>query len=237
MQKVVFITGTGKGIGKALAENFIKHNWLVYGYSRTNKIKHPKFRFIYTDLAKFNSKTIFSFPQITHCSEVLLINNAARLGTIVPLYKKKTVDIIDEYTINTISPTILCNAFLKQFKNIKKTIINISSGAAENSIPSWSTYCSSKAALDMLTKVIAKEKYEKLKIFSISPGVVDTNMQKEIRAAKKEDFPLAEKFSSYFTNNELESTEIVALKIYYILENSDKFDQNIVSIRDINIIK
>ena len=40
----------------------------------------------------------------------------------------------------------------------KKMIINISSGAANNSIASWSTYCATKAALDRLTDVIAEEK-------------------------------------------------------------------------------
>ena len=33
-------TGTGKGIGEALAKHLIKNKWKVYGYSRTNKIKH-----------------------------------------------------------------------------------------------------------------------------------------------------------------------------------------------------
>ena len=217
MQKVAFITGTGKGIGEALAKHLIKNKWKVYGYSRTNKIKHKNFIFIHTDLAKIATQTNFSFPQINSCSEILLVNNAAKIGTIVPIHKKQPVDIIDEYTINAISPTILCGSFLKQFKDFKKTIINISSGAAVNSIPSWSTYCSSKSALDMLTKVIAKEGHEKLKIFSVAPGIVDTNMQKEIRAAKREDFPLRDKFSLYFSNNELESTKKIAQKLFYIL--------------------
>ena len=44
-QKVGLITGTGGGIGKATAELLLKKDYLVFGYSRTNKINHPNFTF------------------------------------------------------------------------------------------------------------------------------------------------------------------------------------------------
>jgi NAD(P)-dependent dehydrogenase (short-subunit alcohol dehydrogenase family) len=64
-------------------------------------------------------------------------------------------------------------------------IVNVSSGAASNPMEGWSAYCASKAALAMLTRAIAHE-YGAAGIlaYGFRPGVVDTNMQAEIRASK-----------------------------------------------------
>lgn len=63
-------------------------------------------------------------------------------------------------------------------------IVNVSSGAASNPMEGWSAYCASKAALAMLTRAIAHE-YGATGIlaYGFRPGVVDTNMQAEIRAS------------------------------------------------------
>ena len=112
---------------------------------------------------------------------------------------------------------------------------NISSGAANSAIASWSTYCATKAALDKLTNVIAEEKHANLTVFSVHPGIVDTQMQAEIRKADVNLFPLLSKFTNYYNNNELENTKIIAQKLLYIIKNYTKYHQNILSIRDVNI--
>lgn len=63
-------------------------------------------------------------------------------------------------------------------------IVNISSGAAANPMEGWSAYCASKAALAMLTRAVAHE-YGAAGIlcYGFRPGVVDTDMQVEIRAS------------------------------------------------------
>ena len=87
----------------------------------------------------------------------------------------------------------------------------------------------------MLTQVIAEENHKNLTVFSVHPGIVDTNMQKKIRETKPDLFPLLSTFTSYYTNNELENTKTAAKKLYYIIQNVAKFNKNILSIRDINI--
>jgi benzil reductase ((S)-benzoin forming) len=167
--------------------------------------------------------------------DILLINNAATIGSIVPFDKKETSDIIQEYYLNLVAPTILCKKFITTYPEDKKLLINISSGAGKSPIHSWSTYCATKAALDMLTGVIAEENYKNLTVFSVHPGVVDTNMQSEIRNSDPKNFPLLSKFTDYYIQNELESTKIVALKLLHIIQNCNKFKQNILSIRDVSI--
>ncbi|MEM7707171.1 MAG: SDR family oxidoreductase [Pseudomonadota bacterium] len=61
-------------------------------------------------------------------------------------------------------------------------IINVSSGAAVSALEGWSHYCSSKAAVLMLTACAHKEYAEQgIRTLGISPGTVDTQMQVSIR--------------------------------------------------------
>ena len=234
MQKIAFITGSSKGIGKAISELLLSKNYIVFGYSRTNTIKHQNFKFVKINLSDLKETQKISFPKFNN-AEVLLINNAATIGEIIPLHLKKEDNIINEYNLNIVSPTILCARFINSFKKNRKMIINISSGASNSALPSWSTYCATKSALDRLTHVIAEERYKNLTIFSVRPGIVNTQMQAEIRKADPNLFPLLSKFTAYYNNKELENVKNVAMKFLYIIQNHAKFAQNILSIRDINL--
>ena len=234
MQKLALISGTGSGIGKALAELLLDKKYKVIGYSRTNQIIHTNFTFTKIDLRDLVATERLVFPE-NNKSDVLLVNNAAAIGTIVPFDKKKAEDIITECQLNLIAPTLLSQKFISTYKKNSKLLINIGSGAANSPISSWSTYCATKAGLDMLTQVIAEENHEKLTVFSVHPGIVDTNMQKKIRETKPDLFPLLSKFTSYYNNNELENTGNAAKKLYYIIQNFAEFTKNILSIRDVNI--
>ena len=234
MKKVAYITGTGKGIGNAIAELLLNKGYLVFGYSRSNTIKHPNFNFTNIDLSDLDKVKEIQFPN-NNFEDVLLINNAAKLGKVVPIHLKSESDIITEYNLNIITPSLLVSKFINTFNNIDKSIINIGSGAGNNAINSWSTYCATKSALDIFTEVVAQENHHKLKILSVHPGVVDTNMQGEIRSSDVKFFPLLSKFTDYHNNNELEKPNIVAQKLYYIIQNFSEFTKKTLSIRDINL--
>lgn len=62
------------------------------------------------------------------------------------------------------------------------TIINISSGAATSTLEGWSHYCTSKAAVLMLTRMLHKEFGELcVRALGLSPGTVATEMQVQIK--------------------------------------------------------
>ena len=236
MKKHVIITGSSKGIGRELTLLLLENNFQVYGYARTNSIQHKNFTFTQVDLSKVGLLDNLVFPKINREDKIYLINNAGEIGVINPIGNKLTNEIIDEININAIAPTILCNNIIKTYKNKVKelSILNISSGAALRPIPSWGTYCQSKAALDMLTNMI-KEENDEITALSISPGVVDTDMQRKIRGVSSSNFPLKDKFIEYYTNGELADPVIIARKIFYIMTNLSQFKGNIVSLRDLSI--
>jgi len=234
LNKHVIITGSSKGIGRQLTLLLIKNKFKVYGYSRTNTIYNENFIFKKTDLSHPNKLDELDLPEINTNDQVFLINNAGEIGTIDRIGDKNSNDIINEFNINLVSPTILCNKVIKFYKEKTKNIIiiNISSGAALRPIESWGTYCQSKSAIDMLTKMIETEN-NNIKTYSIYPGVVDTEMQLKIRGAEINKFPLRDKFIEYYKNNELVNPKTIAEKIVYLMKNLPKFQSNMISLREI----
>ncbi|MBL4654631.1 MAG: SDR family NAD(P)-dependent oxidoreductase, partial [Bacteroidia bacterium] len=177
-----FITGTSRGIGKALATELLKDKTnFVTGISRTSSIEHPNYIHVQLDLSiPENIKKIdFSVPD--KIQSVSLINNSGVLGDIKYLGTLSDQTIIDTINLNFTSAALLCNSFIKTFHDFEgdKMIMNIGSGAGNNAVDGWGNYCTTKAALHMLTDVINLENKKKgitnFKVCTISPGVVDTN--------------------------------------------------------------
>jgi benzil reductase ((S)-benzoin forming) len=113
-------------------------------------------------------------------------------------------------------------------------VINISSGAANSAIDGWSGYSSSKAALNQLSLVAEEESKLKglgIKYYALSPGIIDTNMQKDIRSSSPENFSNRDKFLSYKKNGDLSSPEETAVKIHYLIENYSNFEEVVQDVR------
>lgn len=248
-QRVVnyyYITGTSRGIGKAFAEHLLENpSNKVIGISRHRTIDHPHYTHAYLDLTDLNAIASFKFELHANAKKIYLINNAGVLGFIKPVGKLEATTIIKNYTVNLIAPTVLTNAFIECYDSTdaEKVIVNVSSGAGKNPIDGWAVYCASKAGVDMLSRVVDAEQkvratmpqksiHKGFHIFSIAPGVVNTGMQEEIRAAQKEDFSRLEDFIAYKVQNQLLEPEFVSKKYINILANINSIKGVLSSIKD-----
>ena len=183
MKKVVFITGASRGIGKALAEKFLKEDYLVIGTSTTGKsvIKHQNVTFLKLDLS--SSKSIENCLQkvISLGKKIdILINNAG------VVYEKLNGPIEDidiamlrkTLEINLIG-TIDFTQHITSLINQGGQIINISSregSLSQVKMYNDATYRISKAGLNMFTRLLALRWKEKIIVSSVHPGWVKTDM-------------------------------------------------------------
>lgn len=137
-----------------------------------------------------------------------VIHNAGLLEPIKRIQNMNEVDyeyVEKHFHLNVISVmklTTLCIPYLKQ--SSQPRIVMISSGAAKQHMPGWSTYCASKAALNSITGTLAAENPD-ITTIAISPGPVESNMQQLIRQTggtemTQQDY---DKFVNLHNNNEL----------------------------------
>lgn len=243
MEKIVIITGGTKGLGLGLANEYHKNGYRVISIARSKKKKLYFEEQYQCDLSKVEMiettiKEIFSHLDKNNTKILTLINNAGDLGTVNTIENLNPEEINYTISVNLTAPLVLSSLFINLSKDwdCKKRIYNISSGAAINPYESWSMYCSSKAGLDMMTKVISKEQKEiknGVKIASIYPGIVDTDMQAEARNTAPENFKSVQRFIDFHENGELSTPEQVAEKIYYLDVTGEFKNGRILDIRNI----
>lgn len=239
--KILIITGGSKGIGFALANHYHKNNFKVYSLARTIS-SNVSFNQLKVDLVNDGIDTVFSSIlneiDIDNIERITLINNAGRLGEIGNLNQISLTDISDSIQLNLTIPLQATKLFIEKFKtlNAVKTIFNISSGAGINAYQGWATYCSTKAGLDMLTRVISVEQELEefpIKCLGIRPGVVATNMQEQIRSTAEDKFLLLQKFKDLHANNQLSNPKDVAEKIFKIDETNRFNSGETIDLREV----
>ncbi|MDN4166273.1 SDR family NAD(P)-dependent oxidoreductase [Cytophagales bacterium LB-30] len=215
------ITGASRGIGLSLAQQAVAEGYQVFGLARSvPDWSHPNFQFVSVDLstdAGLQKAEDMVRNTVQKAAQVVLVNNAALLAPVGPLGSWSRVDITKALQVNVGAVATLMNAFHQASTQAESAmVLNISSGAGKRPIAGWAMYCSAKAAMDMLSLTYAEEQAlvgSNRQVYSISPGVVDTDMQAEIRASSVEVFPRVAYFKELKSEGRLASPEAVAKQI------------------------
>lgn len=229
-----FITGTSSGIGLELAKLALEEGHKVTGISRRHSISHANYKHLSYNLADYDNYKLINFNVNKEAEKTVLVNNAGWLGEVKPVGQIQPQSIERAYQINLIAPSILTKLFLEQIQNTtsEKVVLNISSGAGKYPVKSWSTYCASKAGLDLFTRVL-REDYPDVHSFSVAPGIVDTEMQGEIRTLDESDFPDRQRFVDYKKKGELSSPKEVAASLLKIIKEPNSAPDCVFSLRDL----
>ncbi|AEA43210.1 SDR family NAD(P)-dependent oxidoreductase [Fluviicola taffensis] len=235
---MIIITGTSKGIGRAITENYLSLGEKVIGIGRNHTISNPNYTALSCDLS--NQELVNQIPFTDLGEEpIIFIHNAGILGEVDYFEKLGAHVLVEVMQVNLFAGASILQKLLKQIpKEQSFKAIFISSGAGKNPIASWASYCASKAAVDLFCETIQLEEEQlgrlEFKCLSVAPGVVDTEMQATIRATTSETFSEIERFKEYKNSNQLYSPELVAKKLHQLIHEMP-INQVQYSLRDINV--
>lgn len=210
------LTGHSRGLGAAIAGELLGRRIPVLALARSRNADLAQ-RFpvgleqIELDLGDTGSledwlagDTLSGF--LAGSRSVLLINNAGVVQPVGPLNAQDVGSIARAVAVNVTAPLILSRAvFAASPLAQDRRILHVSSGAGRNAYPGWSIYCATKAALDHHARAVALDALAGVRICSLAPGVIDTDMQAEIRATPLENFPPRGRFEAMKREGSLSS--------------------------------
>lgn len=124
-----------------------------------------------------------------------LVNNAAVLGPMGPTADADPDEWRRAVEVNLLGPLVLSQQALPALRESRGRLVQVSTGAAVQPIPHFGAYCATKAALTHLARVLALEEPRVVSL-CFSPGVVDTDMQGQIRRDAAPRMP--EPWGSFF---------------------------------------
>lgn len=229
--KYAIVTGASRGLGLEVTKKLIERDYRVITVARNQpNVMTSNDIHISGDLSNLDEvKRILNQIQAElvgkSIEELVVINNAGTINPIGPVGTLNDDDIIKHMNVNIISLMLIVNTIVKEIKCEQSLFVNITSGAAERSVYGWNTYCTSKAAVNMFTQTTALEAEERKRNelhIAFSPGIMDTDMQGEIRSTNEEDFIEVEKFRKYKEEGQLRSPEEVARILFKLIDDRSK---------------
>ena len=166
-----------------------------------------------------------------------LINNAAMLTTIGALEGCSDEDLSAAMRVGLEAPLLLTAAFLRATSAWpgERRVLNISSGLGRRAMAGQATYCASKAGMDHMSRAVALDQAllaNGAKVVSLAPGVIDTDMQVQLRSADGAGFPDQEVFLHLKESGQLTSSEDAAARVIAYLERADFGSAPVTDVRD-----
>lgn len=217
------ITGGGSGIGKALALELAKRDFEVLIIGRNiDKLRKvaelmPKINYLQADVASEEGRLQIK-EHLADRKITALVNNA---GIIQPIIEIADITLKDWHHVmatNLDAPLFLTKLLRTNLHAGR--VLNIGSGAAHFSIYGWAAYCVSKAALLRLTECLQLEE-NNISFATVKPGIIDTDMQAEIRASSHMLQAKQEFFKKLYSEQRLIKPEVVACFLAWLLIDLD----------------
>jgi NAD(P)-dependent dehydrogenase (short-subunit alcohol dehydrogenase family) len=183
--KTVVITGVSRGLGRAMAEEFIRLGQVVCGCGRSQPASE-QLRRSFGEPHQFDVVDVASDEQVrawagqllaTRAVPDLLLNNAAIINQNAPLWKvpapefSQVIDVNIKGVVNVIRHFV--PAMIGRGSGV---LVNFSSGWGRSTDAEVAPYCATKWAIEGLTQALAQELPSGLAAIALNPGIVNTDM-------------------------------------------------------------
>jgi benzil reductase ((S)-benzoin forming) len=230
MPSIYIITGTSRGIGRAVAARLLETGNRVFGISRSPSPLAGERGFRAVQGSVTDPSWVGPLLEEVRgdlaegeFDMLCLLNNAAVLEPMGAIEHCDAQAIRHHVEVNLTAPMVLTAQFMAAFADLdlRRKVVHMTSGAAHRPIPDMSLYCATKAGISMFCACVGAEQdgsdhgYE---IAAISPGMVETDMQRDMRARSAEEFRPSEQFRAAKADGAVQDPAVVARKICAILE-------------------
>jgi 3-oxoacyl-[acyl-carrier protein] reductase len=200
--QVAWVTGAGRGIGRAVALALAEQGAAVALVSRTPSEVEQ----VAEEIRARGGTAIASLLDVSNWDMVqwtaqqiaaalgpidILINNAGVLDPLGRVWETDPEQAGRLFDINLSGAYYCLRAVLPgMLQRGRGVIVNVSSSAAAKVAPGWGVYAASKAGLDQLTRcAVADLKDTTIRVYSLYPGLVETRMEETLRTATSDQLP------------------------------------------------
>ena len=249
--RLCIVTGHSRGLGAAMAAQLLQPDTLLIGLARRENAaltalaaqRGAQIEQWSVDLAdalpaaRRLRETLAGFAP-ERFERALLINNAGAITEPAPLRDTDLAALATTLRIDLEAATLLCAAFLDATRAWRgqRRVLNISSGLGRRAMAGSALYCAAKAGMDHLSRSLALEEESVpngARVVSLAPGVIDTDMQVQLRGADAAAFPERERFAALHREGQLTSAEAAAARVLACLERADFGTQPVADVREL----
>lgn len=237
---VVVVTGASRGLGASLAARFAERGASLALCARTEppvpaSTDADRVVTAAVDVADPAAVEAFADQVVERFGPIdLWVNNAGVLGPIAPARDADQAQVRDALLINVAGVMAGSAVFARRARTwptARRALVNVSSGAATSVYPGWSTYGPTKAAVDHYSRHVAAEEPD-LVVHAVAPGVVDTDMQAQIRASDEAAFPAIDRFRTMHETGSWNDPDWIADHLLGILTGAWTPDDVVVRVPD-----
>jgi NAD(P)-dependent dehydrogenase (short-subunit alcohol dehydrogenase family) len=183
----ILLTGVTRGLGLALAAEFIDRGHTVIGCGTSQAsiaTLHRRWgaphRFDVVDVSDDAAVARWATDVLPGGPLDLLINNAAVMNTPAPLWKVSTEEFDRLVAVNISGVANVIRHFVPAMvERASGVIVNLSSGWGRAVSPEVAPYCASKFAIEGLTKALATELPDGMAAVPLNPGIINTDMLRQ----------------------------------------------------------
>jgi len=249
--KLFVVTGASRGMGAALAEQLLANaGHTVLGIARrTNDALETVAAQSGATLEQWQADLAepigvaarlhdwLAARDGTGFSQATLVNNAGVVTTIGPLENCSVEELSSALRVGLEAPLLLTAVFLRATAGWRgeRRVLNISSGLGRRAMAGQATYCAAKAGMDHLSRAVALDQAlvgHGAKIVSLAPGVIDTDMQAQLRGSSDAGFPERKMFVELKNSGRLSSSHEAAARVLAWLARPDFGNAPVADVRD-----
>ena len=244
------ITGASRGLGAAMAEQLLAPDHRLLCLSRRTSgtlaakaatvgagLEQWPIDLAQPEAASARLQAWLQSLEPAHFGAATLINNAGVITCVGPVDECDDAELSAALRVSLEAPMLLSAAFLRATRgwSAQRHVLNISSGLGRRAMAGSAGYCAAKAGMDHFSRALALDEAARpngARVVSLAPGVIDTDMQVQLRTADPAGFPEQGNFIKLKQGGQLTSPHDAAARVLAWLKRADFGANPVADVRE-----